>query len=237
MLTSTKRYTRSYKLEVPKWHLKMSEKHQLREKIIEITNNMATGKAKKVIVPQADEALMPVSIDDVQDKIIVLHGEPVILDRDVAELYGVQTKEINQAVKNNIRKFPEGYILSVQEEEKKELVKNFDRFNILKHSSVTPNAFTERGLYMMATILKSRQAELTTIAIIDTFASVKELARTLRELNNTEKQDEQKGLLKKSGELIGEIIGNDMATAETETELELNFAVLKLKHTIKRKKK
>lgn len=89
---------------------------------------MATGKAKKVIVPQADEALMPVSIDDVQDKIIVLHGEPVILDRDVAELYGVQTKEINQAVKNNIRKFPEGYILSVQEEEKKELVKNFDRF-------------------------------------------------------------------------------------------------------------
>ena len=92
---------------------------------------MATGKAKKVIVPQADEALMPVSIDDVQDKIIVLHGEPVILDRDVAELYGVQTKEINQAVKNNIRKFPEGYILSVQEEEKKELVKNFDRFNIL----------------------------------------------------------------------------------------------------------
>ena len=198
---------------------------------------MATGKAKKVIVTQADEALMPVSIDDVQDKISVLHGEPVILDRDVAELYGVQTKEINQAVKNNIRKFPKGYILSVQEEEKKELVKNFDRFNMLKYSSVTPNAFTERGLYMMATILKSRQAELTTIAIIDTFASVKELARTLRELNNTEKQDEQKGLLKKSGELIGEIIGNDMATAETETELELNFAVLKLKHTIKRKKK
>lgn len=99
-----------------------------------------------------------------------------------------------------------------------------------------PVAFTERGLYMMATILKSRQAELTTIAIIDTFASVKELARTLKKLNQTEKQEEQKGLLKKSGELIGEIIGNDMATAETETELELNFAILKLKHTIKRKK-
>lgn len=89
---------------------------------------------------------------------------------------------------------------------------------------------------MMATILKSRQAEQTTIAIIDTFASVKELARTLKKLNHTEKQEEQKGLLKKSGELIGEIIGNDMATAEAETELELNFAVLKLKHTIKRKK-
>ena len=99
-----------------------------------------------------------------------------------------------------------------------------------------PKAFTERGLYMMATILKSKQAEATTIAIIDTFASVKELARTLRALHNTEKQEEQKGLLKRSGELIGEIIGKDMSTSETETELELNFAVLKLKHTFKRKK-
>ena len=83
---------------------------------------------------------------------------------------------------------------------------------------------------MMATILKSKQAELTTIAIIDTFASVKELARTIRALNETEQQEEQKGLLKKSGELIGEILGNDMATAETETELELNLAILKVKH-------
>ncbi|MBO7408775.1 MAG: ORF6N domain-containing protein [Paludibacteraceae bacterium] len=180
---------------------------------------------------------MPISIEDVQDRIVVLRGEPVILDRDVAELYGVHTKEVNQAVKNNLRKFPDGYILPVKEDEMNELVKNFDRFKLLKHSSVTPNAFTERGLYMMATILKSRQAEITTLAIIDTFASVKELARTFKALNNTQKPQEQKGLLKKSGELIGEIIGNDMATAETETELELNFAVLKVKHTIKRKKK
>ena len=197
---------------------------------------MAARKSPKVIVPKTDEVLKPISMEDVQDKIIVLRGEPVILDRDVAELYGVQTKEINQAVKNNLRKFPMGYILSVEEEEKEELVKNFDRFNVLKHSTVMPTAFTERGLYMMATILKSRQAEQTTIAIIDTFASVKELARTLKALNHTEEKEEQKGLLQKSGELIGEIIGNDMATAETETELELNFAVLKVKHTIKRKK-
>ena len=198
---------------------------------------MAGNKSKKTLVKKADEAIVPISIEDVQDKIIVLHGEPVILDRDVAALYGVQTKEINQAVKNNPGKFPIGYVLSVEEDEMEELVKNFDRFNALKHSTVTPKAFTERGMYMLATILKSRQAEVTTIAIIDTFASVKELARTIRTLNNTEEKEEQKGLLKKSGELIGEIIGNDMATAETETELELNFAVLKVKHTIKRKKK
>ena len=78
---------------------------------------------------------------------------------------------------------------------------------------------------MLATILKSRQAEATTLAIIDTFASVKELARTIKALNNTETKEEQKGLLKRSGELIGYLVGSDMETSETETELELNFAV------------
>jgi len=209
---------------------------------------MAAKKTPKVIIPKSDEALMPISIEDVQDKIIVLRGEPVILDRDLAELYGVQTREVNQALKNNSRKFPSGYTFVLDDNDMKDLrskilttnLEGADNKGVKPISSMVrynPTAFTERGLYMMATILKSRQAELTTVAIIDTFASVKELARTLKELNHTEKQEEQKGLLKKSGELIGEIIGNDMATAETETELELNFAVLKLKHTIKRKKK
>jgi len=108
---------------------------------------------------------------------------------------------------------------------------------MLKHSTIPPKAFTERGLYMMATILKSKQAELTTLAIIDTFASVKELTRTIRELNKTENKEEQKGLLQHTGKLMGDIMGNDMLTDETETEFELNFAVLKVKHTIKRKKK
>ena len=208
---------------------------------------MAARKSPKVISPKTDEALMPISMEDVQDKIIVLRGEPVILDRDLAKLYGVQTKDVNRAVSNNPRKFPSGYTFVLDNQEVANLrlkiltttSEGSENKGISPISSKTrynPTAFTERGLYMMATILKSRQAELTTIAIIDTFASVKELTRTLRELNNTEKQEEQKGLLKKSGELIGEIIGNDMATAETETELELNFAVLKVKHTIKRKK-
>lgn len=208
---------------------------------------MEAKKTPKVITSKTDNALMPISIEDVQDKIIVLREEPVILDRDLAELYGVQTREVNQALKNNSRKFPSGYTFVLDDKEMADLRSKILTTNLegadnkgVKPISAkvryNPTAFTERGLYMMATILKSRQAEQTTIAIIDTFASVKELARTLKELNHTEKQEEQKGLLKKSGELIGEIIGNDMATAETETELELNFAVLKLKHTIKRKK-
>lgn len=195
------------------------------------------NKKNMIVAKRQEDALMPISIEDVQEKIIVLRGEPVILDMDVAALYGVQTKEINQAVKNNPGKFPFGYIMGLDEFEKEELVKNFDRFNMLKHSTVPPKAFTERGLYMMATILKSKQAELTTLAIIDTFASVKELTRTIRELNKTENKEKQKGLLQRTGKLMGDIMGNDMSTDETETEFELNFAVLKVKHTIKRKKK
>lgn len=209
---------------------------------------MAGNNSKKTLVKKADEAVMPISIEDVQDKIIVLRGEPVILDRDVAALYGVETREVNQAVKNNSRKFPLGYTFVLDDHETAELrskilitslesAENKQVKPVFSKSHYNPVAFTERGMYMLATILKSRQAEVTTIAIIDTFASVKELARTIRTLNNTEEKEERKGLLKKSGELIGEIIGNDMATAETETELELNFAVLKVKHTIKRKKK
>jgi hypothetical protein len=209
---------------------------------------MRTDKSKRALVKKAEDVLAPISIEDVQDKIIVLRGEPVILDRDVAELYGVQTREINQAVKNNSRKFPSGYTFVLDNQEVADLRSKIltttsddaDNKGVKPLSSkirYNPVAFTERGMYMLATILKSRQAEVTTLAIIDTFASVKELARTIRTLNNTDKPEEQKGLLKKSGELIGEIIGNDMATAETETELELNFAILKVKHTIKRKKK
>jgi len=86
---------------------------------------------------------------EVEEKVLVLREQNVILDRDVAELYGVETKEVNQAVKNNPAKFMEGYVITLSSEERSELVKNFDRFNTLKHSTVSPSAFTEKGLYML----------------------------------------------------------------------------------------
>ena len=78
---------------------------------------MVTKKTPKVIIPKQDEALMPISMEDVQDKIIVLRGEPVILDRDLAKLYGVETREINQALKNNPDKFPNGYLFVLDNQE------------------------------------------------------------------------------------------------------------------------
>lgn len=159
----------------------------------------------------------------------------MLIDADVAELYGVQTKEINQAVKNNPEKFPVGYILELNKEEKAELVKNFDHLQRLKFSKALPKAFTEKGLYMLATILKGEKATQTTLSIIETFAKIRELSRTISDLSEIKNKAEQKSLMQKSGEIISEILGEEMKTTDTETTVELNFAVLKLKHTIKRK--
>jgi len=116
-----------------------------------------------------------VKFTDVTDKIIVIRGKRAIVDSDIAELYGVETKEINQAVKNNPKKFPAGYIIETTREEKKELVKNFDRFNKLKHSTVNPHAFTKKGSYMLATVLTGDKAIETTIDIIESFDKLSEL--------------------------------------------------------------
>jgi hypothetical protein len=100
-----------------------------------------------------------------------------------------------------------------------------------------PKAFTERGIYMLATILTSDQAIDTTLVIVDTFAKFHELQRTIGEMAKNPDEFQQKSLMQKSGEIVDDLFGDSFATNETETEIELNFAVLKLKHTIKRKKK
>lgn len=177
-----------------------------------------------------------VKFDQISDMIIEMRGKKVIIDADVAALYGVETKEINQAVKNNPKKFPKGYVFTANNEEA-ELVKNFDRFTNLKHSTAPLKAFTEKGLYMLATILKSDVATDTTIVIIETFAKLRELGRTISKLSQPQDQETRQQLVEKSDNIISDIIGDDLKVSETESEFELNFAVVKLKHKIIRKKK
>ena len=83
---------------------------------------------------------------NVKSKIIAIRNTKVIIDRDVAELYGVETKEINQAYKNNPDKFLIDYVIILSKEEKIELVKNFYHLQKLKYSSQSPKAFTEKGI-------------------------------------------------------------------------------------------
>lgn len=179
---------------------------------------------------------LPVKFEDINKRIIVLRGNNVLIDSDVALFYGVTTKVINQAVKNNTEKFPDGYVLELTKTEKTELVKNFDHLKGLKFSSQLPKAFTEKGLYMLATILKSKKATSTTILIIETFARIKTLSRNIKELSGMKEEKQKQSMMQKSGELIAELLTDDLTANESETSIELNFAVLKFKHTIKKKK-
>ena len=166
-------------------------------------------------------------------KIIAIQRQQVILDYDVALLYGVQTKEVNQAVKNNPDKFPDRYIITLSDNEKAEVVKNFDHLEKLKFSPAPIKGMSEKALYMLATILKSPVATETTLGIIETFAKARELSRTIADLHNHD-EEKQKTMLKKSGEIITDFISNDLEPTETETTIELNLAVLSVKHTVKR---
>ena len=177
-----------------------------------------------------------ITVDDIEKLIIDIKGKKVLIDKDVAKLYGVETKRINEAVKNNLDRFPQGYIFELDKESKGELVENFDRFNKLKHSTALPKAFSEKGLYMLATILTSKQAIQTTITIIETFEKVKTLSRTLKLLPEATSKEEQQSLMQKSGEIIADILDDSLETDESETTIELNLTVLKFKHTIKKKK-
>lgn len=94
------------------------------------------------------EMMQIVAFDTIKEKIIELRSKKVILDSDVAELYGVETKRINEGVKNNPDKFPLGYIFEWDEDEKYGLVENFDQSNRLKYSTSNPKAFIEHRLYV-----------------------------------------------------------------------------------------
>ena len=184
---------------------------------------------RKTILPD-------VTSEDVEERVLVLRNQRVLIDSDVAELYGIETKRVNEAVRNNPEKFPYGYIFVLDKYEKQEVVENFDHLNKLKFSKVQPTAFTERGLYMLATILKSERAISTTLAIVDTFVQVREMARTMEALQTVDDGGlQQKGLLQRTGDLLAGVIGQNLSTRTTETEIELNFAVVKIKHKIIRR--
>jgi len=180
-----------------------------------------------------------VKIESIEAKLIEIRDQRVLIDSDVAELYGVETKRINEAVKNNPKKFPDGYIIELTEGELKSLRSKNSSLKIIgrgRHSKFKPKTFTEKGLYMLATILKSKIATQTTVSIIETFAKVRNLTSTVKVLSQNPPQEKKQSLMKRSGEIMAELLDNDLHTNESETTIELNFAVLKFKHTIKKKK-
>lgn len=169
--------------------------------------------------------------EQVQSKIIKLRNQSVILDSDVAELYGIETKRINEAVRRNPEKFPTGYLLELDSDEWKGM--RLQIATALKSQIATsigkggktklPTAFTERGLYMLATILKTPQAIKTTIAIIDTFAQVKELIQAVHHMEDTKSEEGKIAIFNQSADLICDLLDNDLIVSQHETSFKLKL--------------
>ena len=133
----------------------------------------------------------------IQDKIYTIRDIQVMVDRDLAELYGVETKRINEAVKNNQDKFPEDFFFELSDDEFDVLRSKFSTTNFSK-TRTNPKVFTEQGVYMLATILKSRAASQVTVNIIKTFASMRRFflsnASVFQRLDNLETKQIQNKL-------------------------------------------
>jgi len=130
-----------------------------------------------------------IPVEKIERSIFLIRGQRVMVDRDLAYLYGVSTKVSNQGVKRNERRFPSDFMFRLRKEEKNELVTNCDRLERLKHSSALPSAFTEQGVAMLSSVLNSERAIEVNILIMRAFvrlreamASSKEFARKLDEL-------------------------------------------------------
>jgi len=191
------------------------------------------GSGKVATIARADA----ISYSDVQQRIICIRDKSVIIDVDVAALYGVETKHVNQAVRNNRDKFPVDYVFELTSGEVENLRSKILTTKLSSKSRVAPKAFTEKGLYMLATILKSKRATAATFAIIETFAKVRGLKRELVELHKEGDKRKQADKMRHFGETLADIVMPDLETVETESSLELNFFIGKIKHTVRRIRK
>ena len=186
------------------------------------------------IVKKDHTDLLPTLMREVEGKIAVIRNQEVIADADVAYLYGVETREVNQAVKNNLDKFPQHYMFELSSSELRDLKSKILISKVSPNNRKPTKVFTERGLYMLATVLKGERARDITFAVIETFAKVRELKRELLDLHLETDKAKQTTKMQHFGEVLSDIVMPELQTSETESSLEINFFIGKLKHTVKR---
>ncbi len=127
---------------------------------------------KKMVIP--DEAII--------NKILLIRDKKVIIDKDIASLYGVSTKRLNEQVKRNLKRFPDDFMFQLTPEEKDEVVANCDHLKNLKYSPNLPYAFTEHGAVMLASVLNSDRAIEVNIQIVRIFTKMKEMLLTHKDI-------------------------------------------------------
>jgi len=123
-----------------------------------------------------------IPVERIEKIIIQIKGQKVIIDADLARIYGVTTKRLNQAVKRNINRFPADFLFQLTDREKNEVVTNCDHLSILKYSPHLPFAFTEHGAIMAASVLNSDRAIQVSVYVVRAFIRLREMVSTHKEL-------------------------------------------------------
>jgi hypothetical protein len=186
-----------------------------------------------------------VQFKSLEKKLINLNDELVLIDKDVAELYKIEPKKLRQQLKRNSDKFPKSYAYRVSEEEFEWMVSQNVTPSKQSFGGSLPYVFTEKGLYMVATILKSPQATQATFNIIETFAKIKELSRNINALTKTDDKTVQKELSQKTSTILEDLIeideeyidNDNEEIIETQTKFEFNLGFAKVTRNIKKIKK
>ncbi|MBI4744152.1 MAG: ORF6N domain-containing protein [Actinobacteria bacterium] len=123
-----------------------------------------------------------IMLGSIEQKIFTVRNIKVMIDADLAEIYGVSTKRLNEQVKRNKERFPEDFMFQLTKEEKIEVVANCDHLEKLKFSTSLPYAFTEHGAIMLASVLNTPIAVQTSILIVRAFIKLREIMSTHKEL-------------------------------------------------------
>jgi hypothetical protein len=126
------------------------------------------------------KALIPVEV--IEQRILLIRGQRVMLDADLAGLYGTTTKRLNEQVKRNRGRFPEDFMFQLTKKEKAEVVAICDHLAKLKFSPVLPNAFTEHGAIMVASVLNTKRAIQVSVFVVRAFVKLREMLSTHKEL-------------------------------------------------------
>jgi len=143
-----------------------------------------------------------IPVEMIESKILLIRGQKVIIDSDLASLYGVETKRLNEQVKRNISRFPGDFVFQLTAKEKAEVVAICDHLAKLKFSSVLPHVFTEHGALMAASVLNSEKAVETSVFVIRAFVRLREMISS------------HKALAEKLGELEQRLEGHDASITE-----------------------
>jgi hypothetical protein len=165
-----------------------------------------------------------VVIANIETKILLIREQKVMLDADLAELYGVETRALNQAVKRNSERFPDDFMFRLTAAEKSEVVTNCDHLARLKYSPTLPYAFTEHGALMLGNVLKSDRAVEVSLMVVRTFVHLRELVSGHKELAQKLNQLERK--VGAHDRAIAEIIAaiRQLTTPEPRKKRSIGFA-------------